>query len=260
MHFGSLVAAAASYADARAAGGSWLVRIEDIDMPRTVQGAEDLILRALESFGMQWDEPVVRQSERTELYRNALDKLKSSGAVFPCGCSRREASAIYPGTCRQGLARGREARAWRLRVSGSIQFHDRRAGPFGQNLETEVGDFVLHRADGIFAYQLAVVVDDAEQGITDVVRGADLLDSTPRQVFLQRQLGLPEVTYLHVPIAVDGSGEKLSKQTGAPAVDTSHPLPELVKAAEFLGYRSPGDRDFDAPADFWRWFIPAWRG
>jgi glutamyl-Q tRNA(Asp) synthetase len=260
LHFGSLAAAVASYADARAAGGAWLVRIEDIDTPRTVSGAEDSILRALEQFGMGWDEPVVRQSGRTALYRDALEELKRSDAVFPCGCTRREVERVYPGTCREGLPAGKQARAWRLRVSGSVEFEDRRAGLIRQNLETEAGDFVLLRADGIFAYQLAAVVDDASQAITDVVRGADLLDSTPRQIFLQRRLKLPALRYLHVPVAVDEAGEKLSKHTGAPPVDTARPLPELIRAAKFLGYGAPMDRDFSSPADFWRWLIPAWRG
>jgi glutamyl-Q tRNA(Asp) synthetase len=254
------VAAAASYADALAAGGAWLVRIEDIDMPRTVHGAEDLTLRALDRFGMHWDEAVVRQSERIDLYQSALATLKESGAVFPCGCSRREVESIYPGTCRKGLPPGKEAKAWRMRVSGSIEFEDRRYGVRRQNLETEAGDFVLHRADGLFAYQLAVVVDDAEQGITDVVRGADLLDSTPRQIFLQRALGLPEPVYLHVPVAVNAAGEKLSKQTGAPPVDISRPVEALCEAARFLGYYPPDDREFGSPADFWRWFAEVWRG
>ena len=223
LHFGSLVAALASWLDARAAEGRWLVRIEDLDPPRAVPGAADEILRTLDRLGLGWDGPVLYQSRRSASYEAALESLDT----YWCGCTRREiadssigratdGAQIYPGTCRTGLAPGKTPRALRLRTGGEeIAFTDRVQGPQRQILEREIGDFVLLRADGQFAYQLAVVVDDAEQGVTDVVRGADLLDSTPRQIFLQRLLGYPMPRYLHVPAAVNQAGEKLSKQTGA---------------------------------------------
>lgn len=250
LHFGSLVGALASYLDARAQGGRWLVRIEDIDGPRTVPGADRQMLATLEHFGMRPDEPPVWQSARTALYAQALERLQRAGLVYPCGCTRKEiadslanaharhTTLAYPGTCRTGLA-GKTPRAWRLRVpdgeAATIAFDDRWQGLQHQNLATEVGDFVLKRADGQWAYQLAVVIDDADQAITHVVRGADLLDSTARQIYLQQCLGLPTPSYLHVPVVVDAHGEKLSKQTGAAALDASRPLPALHAAARHLG-------------------------
>ncbi|NRO96027.1 tRNA glutamyl-Q(34) synthetase GluQRS [Paraburkholderia sp. NMBU_R16] len=250
LHFGSLVGALASWLDARAHGGAWLVRIEDIDGPRTVPGADREILATLERFGMRPDEPPVWQSTRTALYARAFAQLSATGLVYPCGCTRKEiadslanrnarhATLAYPGTCRGGLA-GKPARAWRVRVpdgpAAIVSFEDRWQGVQQQDLATEVGDFVVKRADGQWAYQLAVVVDDADQGITHVVRGADLLDSTARQIYLQRCLGLPEPTYLHVPLVTDANGEKLSKQTGAAPLDAGRPLSALQDAARHLG-------------------------
>lgn len=245
LHFGSLVAAAASWLDARAAGGRWLVRIEDLDRPRVQPGAADEILRTLEALGLRWDGEVLRQSRREALYRDALERLRAH--TYWCGCSRREiadsslglavdGARIYPGTCRAGLAADRRARALRVRVpEGVVRFFDRVQGEQAQQLARDVGDFVLYRADGLFAYQLAVVVDDAAQGVTDVVRGADLLDSTARQIHLQRLLGVPTPRYLHVPVAVNARGEKLSKQTGAPPVDPRRPAETLAAALAFLG-------------------------
>jgi glutamyl-Q tRNA(Asp) synthetase len=240
LHFGSLVAALASWLDARAARGRWLLRIEDLDTPRTQPGAADDILRTLERLGLHWDGEVVYQSRRTGLYRDALERLRDQ--TYWCGCSRREiadsslglaadGAQIYPGTCRAGAAPGKTPRALRLKVAGAVEFLDRVQGRQAQLLERDVGDFVLERADGQFAYQLAVVVDDAAQGITDVVRGADLLDSTPRQVYLQQLLGYPTPRYLHVPAAVNAAGEKLSKQTGACAVGGRQ---DLRRALAFL--------------------------
>jgi len=257
LHFGSLVSALASWLDARAHGGAWLVRVEDIDGPRTVPGAAEDILATLDRFGFHADEPPEWQSRRVGLYRAALDRLIASGHVYPCGCTRKEiadsqlhahrrnTTLIYPGTCRDGL-HGKPARAWRLRVPDDdprapggnpalIRFDDRWQGPQQQDLATEVGDFVLLRADGQWAYQLAVVVDDAQQGITHVVRGADLLDSTARQIWLQRCLGVPTPSWLHVPVATNAEGEKLSKQTGAQALDGTRPLEALAAAARHLG-------------------------
>ncbi|RKP44978.1 tRNA glutamyl-Q(34) synthetase GluQRS [Trinickia fusca] len=250
LHIGSLVGALASYLDARAHGGVWLVRIEDIDGPRTVAGADRAILATLESFGMRPDEPPVWQSTRTADYERALEQLEGGALVYPCGCTRKEiadslahaharhTTLAYPGTCRQGLG-GKPARAWRLRVpdgdAAIVSFEDRWQGRQTQNLATEVGDFVLKRADGQWAYQLAVVVDDADAGITHVVRGADLIDSTARQIYLQRCLAVPTPAYLHVPVVLDAHGEKLSKQTGATALDASRPLPALLACARHLG-------------------------
>jgi glutamyl-Q tRNA(Asp) synthetase len=266
LHFGSLVAALASWLDARAARGQWLVRIEDLDPPREQPGAADHILRTLQALGLVWDREVVYQSARVERYRAALARLAAH--TYPCGCTRSEISdsalaidgaRIYPGTCRNGLAPGRSVRAVRLRTdSRPIRFIDRLQGPMEQSIEREVGDFVLYRADGQFAYQLAVVVDDAEQGVTDVVRGADLLDSTARQIYLQRLLQYPTPRYLHVPVAVNRAGEKLSKQTGAPAVDASEPRPVLQEALRFLG-QPPSDSLHEAVRSWDPSRIPASR-
>lgn len=250
LHFGSLVAAVGSWADARARGGAWLMRMEDLDPPREAPDAADDILRTLEALGLEWDGPVMRQGERSAAYRAALDRLRGVGVLFACACTRREiadsalsggdGALVYPGTCREGLPPGRAARAERVRVGDAgIEVDDALQGRVRQDLARAVGDFVLARADGLFAYQLAVVVDDAAQGITDVVRGADLLDSTPRQVFLQHLLGLPAPRYLHLPVATGVAGEKLSKQTGAPAVDRSQPARALVAALRFLGQPVP---------------------
>ena len=255
LHAGSLVAALASWLDARAHGGQWLVRIEDVDMPRCVPGAAETILRQLADCGLVSDGPVLRQSRRDAIYQNALTTLMAKGLAYPCACTRadiararealgwhktRHGDLVYPGTCRPdrgGLA-GREGRAWRLQVPTDDplwHWHDRRAGPLHQDLAQDVGDFVIQRADGLWAYQLAVVVDDAEQGVTDIVRGMDLLDNTPRQQWLQRCLGLPSPRYLHTPLVMAADGQKLSKQNGATALDTSRPRQALEAAASTLG-------------------------
>ncbi|NPT43681.1 tRNA glutamyl-Q(34) synthetase GluQRS [Paraburkholderia sp. 1N] len=256
LHFGSLVSALASWLDARAHGGAWLVRIEDIDGPRTVPGAAEDILSTLERFGMRADEPPAWQSHRIARYQEAFEQLKGAGQIYPCGCTRKEiadsllhaharnTTLAYPGTCRNGL-HGKPARAWRLRVpdgdAAVITFEDRWQGTQTQNLATEVGDFVLKRADDQWAYQLAVVVDDADAGMTHIVRGADLMDSTARQIYLQRCLGVPTPTYLHVPVVTNDQGEKLSKQNGATALDTDKPLEALTEAARHLGLEMGGD-------------------
>lgn len=250
LHAGSLVAAMASYLDAKAHDGRWLLRMEDVDEARTAAGAADSILADISALGMQWDGEVMFQSRRGAAYEAAFDRL--GRLAYPCGCTRREivdsricvaadGAAVYPGTCRGGLPVGKPARAYRLRVPDPghidelIIFDDRWLGRVQQHLAIEVGDFVLKRADGFWAYQLAVVVDDAEQGVTHVVRGADLLDSTGRQIYLQRQLLLATPQYLHVPVITNADGEKLSKQNGAQAIDMSQPLQALNKAAWFLG-------------------------
>ena len=269
LHFGSLVAAVCSYLEARRSSGLWLVRMEDLDAPRTQPGAADAILRTLEACGMGWDGGILYQSRRGEAYRAALARLEAKGLVYACGCSRREiadsglapdGALIYPGTCRKGLAPGKAARAIRVRVGEArIEFGDALQGPIRQDLADEAGDFVLLRADGLHAYQLAVVVDDAEQGITDVVRGADLLASTPRQVFLQGLLGLATPRYLHLPLAVNAAGEKLSKQTLAPPVDERNPVPALAQVLAFLGQSPPQDLSRAARSEFWDWAISNWK-
>jgi glutamyl-Q tRNA(Asp) synthetase len=271
LHFGSLIAAVASYCDARAAGGQWLVRIEDVDLPRARPGAERAIMEALERYGFAWDGPVVRQSERGAVYEAALQRLRRAGDVYECACARRDLAGapigaggerVYPSTCRGGIPADRahrRARAWRFRVGDAVvDWRDRLQGAQTQDLAREVGDFVVRRADGLFAYQVAVVADDEAQGVTDVVRGADLIASTARQILLQRRLGFATPTYLHVPIAIDGAGLKLSKQTlAAPVPDT--PLPALVAAWRFLD--QPLAEGSAAPAsvdEFWRAAISSW--
>ena len=270
LHFGSLVAAVGSYLDARSQGGEWYVRIEDVDGPRTVPGAADGILRTLEGFGFEWDGEVWVQSRRLDAYHAALVRLQLDGFVYPCGCSRSEIAATstqpsvdgglrYPGTCRNGLAEGRAARAWRLRVPDrEFAFVDRVQGESRQHLEREVGDVVLLRADGQYAYQLAVVVDDAAQGINAVVRGVDLLDSTVRQRWLQQCLGFPAPSYAHLPVAVNAVGEKLSKQTQAPAVDPAHGSGLLAAVCTFLGHPPPAELRGAPLPEFWRWAVASW--
>jgi len=262
----------ASYLDARAHAGRWLVRIEDIDEERSVPGVAEGMLALLASLGMHWDGDVVWQSRRKHLYQAAAERLAAS--TYPCGCNRREiadsrlgfapdGAAIYPGTCRHGLAPGKTMRSLRVRVpdpgSDLIAFDDRHAGHVAQQLATQSGDFVLKRADGFWAYQLAVVVDDAEQGVTDIVRGADLLDSTPRQIYLQHLLGVPTPRYLHVPVVRNANGEKLSKQTGAVAVapgNAQDAVGTLMASASFLGLPVS---QADSVAAFWDAATDAWR-
>ena len=268
LHFGSLVAAVGSFLEARTRGGDWLVRMDDLDPPRVVPGAADDILRALEACGMDWDGKVVYQSARSDGYHNALHRLREKGLVYPCACSRREItdSAVagvegpaYPGTCRGGIAGGRSARALRLDTRGAaIAFEDALQGRIAAALEKECGDFVLYRYDGVYAYQLAVVVDDAGEGITDIVRGADLLGSTPRQIYVQQLLGLPQPRYAHLPVAVNAAGEKLSKQTLAAPLAAAMPLPALVAALSFLGQQPPRDLARATVREFWDWAMRNW--
>ena len=298
LHFGSLVAAVGSYLDAKHHQGKWLVRIEDLDTPRTVKGAADNILRTLETFGLYWDDDVLCQSQRTAAYEEALQKLQTIGAVYPCACTRKEIAdsalhgiegQIYPGTCRNGIPSGREGRAWRVRtdihlpirhelVEGHkghidrfrtgfdklspnglrIEFTDALQGLITQHLENEIGDFVVKRADGLFAYQLAVVVDDAFQGITHVVRGADLLSSTPRQIYLQRLLGLTTPAYMHLPVAINAQSEKLSKQTLAAPVDAHNISGTLWRTLEFLRQQPPAELASCKPEEILEWAIANW--
>ena len=272
LHAGSLVAALASWLDARAHGGRWLVRFEDVDTPRCPPGTAELILGQLAACGLHADEAPWWQSQRGAAYQAALQRLLDAGLAYPCACTRsdidaawaargvvheRHAERVYPGTCRGGL-HGRPARAWRFRAEGVVHWHDRRLGAMQQDVGREVGDFVLRRADGLWAYQLAVVVDDAEQGITHVVRGEDLADNTARQILLQRALGVATPAYLHTPLVLAADGHKLSKQNGARALDLRDPLAALRAAAAVLGLADVGEAHDTAA-----WLaaaVPAWSG
>jgi len=271
LHFGSLVAAVGSYLDARAQGGEWLLRMEDVDTPRNVPGAAEQILAMLEAFGFEWDGPVLWQSQRLAAYAEALAQLQAAGLAYGCTCSRKEIAdsatrpaidggLAYAGTCRNGLPAGRVARAWRLRVDDrELAFADRLQGQVVQHLERDVGDFVLRRADGIFAYQLAVTVDDDFQGISDIVRGADLLASTPRQIWLQRCLGFAEPRYAHLPVVSNAAGEKLSKQTRAPALEVAQAAGALVGALQFLGQPAPDALARATVTEVWAWARANWQ-
>ncbi len=290
LHFGSLVAALGSYLDARANGGEWLVRIEDLDPPREMPGAADHILFTLDACGFEWTGAVLYQSTRLETYERALTSLEARGFIYRCRCTRKEIAdavaartrrtvhqpgsadqlaledpatreLVYPGTCRAATQPILGACAKRIKVGAArIAFIDALQGHIEQSLADEVGDFVLQRADGLFAYQLAVVVDDAEQGITDIVRGADLLDSTPRQIFLGHILDHPPIQYLHLPVAVDATGAKLSKQTRATPVDPHiAPAAPLCAALRFLGHAPPPDAPSWSPREIIAWGVSNWR-
>ena len=298
LHAGSLVAALASWLDAKAHGGQWLVRIEDVDTPRCIRGADQTILQQLAACGLFPDAPPVYQSHRSHLYQNALDQLIAQSLAYPCGCSRQDIQAalalsghdsgppsikkrerhrelIYPGTCREGL-NGKKARSWRFLttfnpsksaitqkiraqtapdlIAHEVHWTDRLLGSQSQNVSEEVGDFVLRRADGVWAYQLAVVVDDATQGITHIVRGQDLADNTARQILLQRALGLPQPQYLHTSLVLGTNGEKLSKQNGAEALNLQVPVTALVDTGQHLGIACTAS----SPADWLHQAVPQW--
>ncbi|MDH3559945.1 MAG: tRNA glutamyl-Q(34) synthetase GluQRS [Gammaproteobacteria bacterium] len=268
LHFGSLVAAVGSYLDARSRNGEWLVRIEDIDPPREVAGAADAILRVLDAFGLEWDGQVTYQSRRSEHYSAALDRLRQYGYLYGCACTRKEiadstlergTAGVYPGTCRNGILPGRTPRSLRVRVeAGEIRLNDRLQGNSRQSLRDEVGDFIVRRADNLAAYQLAVVVDDAEQEMTHIVRGVDLLESTPRQIYLQQLLELPTPAYLHLPVAVNSAGDKLSKQTCARRIGRDHKTSVLLDVLRFLRQELP-DSAADARVDeLLNWAINHW--
>jgi glutamyl-Q tRNA(Asp) synthetase len=260
LHFGSVVAAAGSFLAARSRGGRWLLRIDDLDAPRNVPGATDAILSDLERLGLEWDGALLHQLQRHEAYAQALARLEADGWSYPCACSRREVrSGPYRGTCRDGVPAGREARSVRVRTDGpAVVLDDRLAGPHAQDVQRAVGDFVVRRADGIFAYHLATVIDDAWQGVDEVVRGGDLLGVTPRQIHLQRCLGLPTPAYTHLPTAVGRDGHKLSKQNHAAPI--AHHAPETVVACalEYLGHPPPGDLRRAPPREQWTWAIARW--
>jgi len=269
LHFGSLVTAVASYLEAKSRGGEWLVRIENLDTTREVPGASEGILNTLHLLGMEWDGSVVYQNRRQDNYQAALRALEKQNLIYPCSCSRKEIAdssvlgiegPVYPGTCRDRKHETEFFGAWRLCTNNNlIEFEDAVQGIRQQRLQRDIGDFVIRRADGVFAYQLAVVVDDAEQGITHVVRGGDLLNSTPRQIHLQKLLGYSIPFYMHLPVAVNAQGEKLSKQTQAAPVDTSHPVLQLVKVIRFLGQTPPPELSESSLRSFWRWAIENWR-
>lgn len=270
MHFGSLVTAVGSFLDARAHGGQWLLRMEDLDPPRESPGAADAILRSLDAFGLHWDGALLYQHSRLDAYQAVVERLRHAGLAFPCACSRTEIAdssllgvegPVYPGTCRHGLPPGKPARAIRLRVADGeiLSFDDAIQGQVRQHLAKEVGDFVICRADGCFTYQLAVVLDDAFQGITHVVRGADLLLSTPRQLYLQRLLHLPTLIYMHLPVAVTAAGEKLSKQTHAAAVNDACAPALLFQALEFLRQEPPPELRRSTVAELLHWGVGHWR-
>lgn len=268
LHFGSLVAAVGSYLDARSRGGEWLVRIEDLDPLREMPGASSIILQTLENFELYWDGSVVYQSQRDDIYADALEQLQTQQQLFLCACSRREVAdsaiagpegLIYPGTCRQGIPAGRDPRAVRVKVdTRNLRFTDQLQGTIEQNLSRDIDDFIIKRADGVYAYQLAVVVDDALQGITHVVRGSDLLSSTTRQIYLQELLGYSTPDYLHLPIAVNAAGEKLSKQTYAEPVDV-HATRQVANAVlRFLGQPLPDATVDMTLAELWSSAAATW--
>jgi glutamyl-Q tRNA(Asp) synthetase len=273
LHFGSLVAAVGSFLEARTRGGEWLVRIEDIDPPRCRPGADDQILRALERLGLTWDGPILYQSTRRDAYVEAFEQLRAAERLRPCRCSRAQLAALpsnlsrspgeelrHPPECVAGSHRAATTPAWRLRVPDlEFEFVDRVQGPQIQNAARSGGDFVVRRRDGGFAYQLAVVVDDAAQGVTDVVRGADLLESTVRQILMQRSLRLPGVTYMHLPLAVDASGAKLSKSGVAPDTGNAVPTQLVVAVLEFLRQAPPPELRRAPLEEVWAWARQQWQ-
>jgi glutamyl-Q tRNA(Asp) synthetase len=272
LHFGSLLAALASYLEAKTQDGLWLVRMEDLDKPREVAGAANHILNTLEKFGLEWDGEVVYQSQRSALYQEALNQIKAKSLIYQCSCSRKEIAdsynqkpaqhgidgLIYPGTCRDKSSTFKPY-AERIKVKDqNISFNDAIQGKINQNLATQIGDFVLKRADGLFAYQLAVVVDDHLQGVTHIVRGADLLDSTPRQIYLQQVLGYSTPKYAHIPVASNQAGEKLSKQTMATPIDSNNAPNLLINALDFLGQTPPRDLSNYKAQEILAWAMQHW--
>ena len=260
LHFGSLVSAVGSYLEAKSAGGTWLLRIEDIDPPREIAGSATRIINDLERLGMLSDEPVLYQSSRLGAYQHAIDHLIQKGLAYPCACSRKDLpdSGMYPGTCRHGIADGKEPRSIRLNVESSAadySFTDRLQGPVTQAMEARGGDFVIRRADGLFAYQLAVVVDDHRQGVTQVVRGADLLDSTTWQICLQKALGFPTPEYMHLPVALSADGKKLGKRFQTDPVSNLDPAGVITQALRFLSHNPPNGISLTA---LWDWALNNW--
>ena len=266
LHFGSLVCAVASYLQAKSKRGEWLVRMEDLDPPRQPEGADDDILRTLESYALFWDREVVYQRHRSEAYEDYLLRLEKRHLTYPCTCSRKQiresthptSPPVFPETCRGRPFTVKSPHAIRLQTEfQDISFHDGIQGEYSQNIRKDVGDFILKRTDGYYAYQLAVVIDDAEQNISEIVRGSDLLDNTPRQIYLQQHLGFSQPQYVHVPIATI-NGEKMSKQTHAPAVSKEEPLTTAVQILHFLGQAIPENWQWASIDELWQWAIPRW--
>jgi glutamyl-Q tRNA(Asp) synthetase len=268
LHFGSLVAAVGSYLDARAHDGEWHLRIDDLDAPRVAPGAIDAILRTLEALGFEWDGPVLFQSQRIAAYHAGLHELRRAGAIYPCGCSRSEIDTIaarggegpiYPGTCRNGMAPDRRARTWRMRLERApIELDDRLLGLQRIDLARDAGDFALYRADGVYSFHLASSIDDAELAMTDIVRGVDLLESSARQIYVMAVLGWQSPRYAHLPIAVDATGTKLSKQTGADAVSEVQPVATLCAVLRFLNQDMPPGLEHASLERFWAHAIANW--
>lgn len=269
LHFGSLVAAVASYCDAKSQDGKWLLRIEDVDITRTVAGAAQQMFNTLSAYGFEWDDTVLYQSQRSDVYQYYFEQLLSQKAVYPCTCSRKEIAdsstqtgvdgKIYSGLCRAGVVHAQRPQAWRMRTEDiKISFNDRAKGYCEHNMAAEIGDFVLKRADGVFSYQLAVVVDDFEQGVTDVVRGEDLLNSTTRQIYLQQHLGFVQPRYMHIPVVTNTAGEKLSKQTQAKALSEDDARHALFQAFCFLGLSPPDRIKNSSPKRMLQWAIADW--
>jgi len=269
LHMGSLITAVASYCQAKNQKGKWLLRIEDIDPPREVPNASNNIISDLEKLGFEWDGEIIYQSQRQELYEQALENLHQTNLIYPCGCSRSEinASSIhtrygirYIGTCREGLPVGKKARSIRLKVPDKdFHFTDLIQGKYNQNLQLDIGDFVVKRADGQIAYQLAVVIDDATQSVTEIVRGSDLLDSTIRQQYLQQCLGYAQPSYAHIPVLVNSAGDKLSKQTGASAINLESSGTALIQALCYLNQAPPKSLKRASVKEIWRWALEHWQ-
>lgn len=270
LHFGSLIAAVASYLEAKTHNGKWLLRMEDLDKPREIKGAADAILHCLDKFGFEWDGEVLYQSHRHDLYEYYFNALRNKALIYACTCTRKEIAdasnqfgidgVVYPQTCLHHPLKPDVSCAWRIKTNSiDINFNDAIQGEIKQNPSQDVGDFIVKRADGLFAYQLAVVVDDAEQGVTDIVRGADLLDSTPRQIYLQRQIGFTTPHYAHVPIASNAAGEKLSKQTLATPLIIEQTTLQLYNALLFLGQQPPIEISHANINNLWTWAITNWQ-
>ena len=270
LHFGSLVAAVASYCEAKTNQGKWLLRIEDLDKPREAKGAANTILRQLEAYGFEWDDNVLYQSQRISYYADALEILSNRHLIYPCTCTRKEIAdssnsigiegVIYPGTCISQAIKVNVPQAWRIKTGlQTISFNDAIQGKVSQNIRQDIGDFILKRADGLFAYQLAVVVDDAAQGITHIVRGADLLDSTPRQIYLQQIMNYPHPSYAHVPVVCNEAGEQLSKQTLATPLNIEDVAQSLYLAFKFLGQNPPASIPKQSIQDIWSWVKTNWQ-
>lgn len=258
LHFGSLVSAVASYLEAKCADGTWLLRVEDIDPPREIAGSSAEIISDLRKLGMRPDQPELYQSSRTAAYQKAIQQLLKQGLAYPCACSRKDlpASGIYPGTCQNGIAEGKAARAIRFRVgTDRCEFDDGLQGLVTDSLASSCGDFIIHRADGLFAYQLAVVVDDDFQGITQIVRGADLLDSTCRQICLQKALGIDTPEYMHLPLAISADGKKMSKREQSDPIKHKDPAFAISQTLDFLGQSPPQDLSLD---ELWAWALQHW--